>query len=229
MRIRSTFLKKFYTNPEKIIAEIQGLIAPDEPTGSMILGTIMHEYLFENIKNFEEKTKGKGKEFSKNEDDKILLNPDTIDLVEDIKKAVTPFLEKNKLLENSEIEKDFRCDYGFDHFLTAKPDVLKDGYIYDLKTVGGINWRSTQEGWSWAYEKNLWDIQLAHYSMVLKNNGYDIKGGVFICVSKDKPHQIACIKINKEKFAQEKHVNILENFIKEVEKSAVLEPKYFTL
>ena len=98
--------------------------------------------------------------------------------------ALSASKESSALLDGGQVEVSFIGDGE-----RVRPDLItSDGWIVDLKTVGGSSdLPLTPENFAREYWNNGYDVQMYMYDKLVRAAGLDIKGFIFLCVDAKIP------------------------------------------
>lgn len=202
-RINASLLKQALISPLHALRCMQGV--QSKPSDSMRLGTAVHTWFLErerfgndytlDVERYQRRTGEHNAGDIKTDDDgspKLSLAcPDGVLTGEYAKRfqAMTDALAQSEraqaLLDGG------RCEVElFTDAYKAKLDLItSDGWLVDLKTVGGgaddMPLRSdsfAREFWRLGY-----DVQMYHYDLMAKANGIDANGFIFLCVDAKIP------------------------------------------
>ncbi len=182
--VGSTELKQMSLSPKHFYKAWKG--DPTEATEAMETGTLLHDLLLEqNVDKYcarplnekGELVRSNSKEYAAFLANNVGKTPIRPELHSNLYEALTAFTENKtamKMLSGARIEHSF---YSVDHEsgikVKARPDILGDGYLVDLKTVTG-----TLENFERTIFNNNFDFQLCHYGEVVeeKINDYYLIG-----------------------------------------------------
>ena len=98
--------------------------------------------------------------------------------------ALSASKESSALLDGGQVEVSFIGDGE-----RVRPDLItSDGWIVDLKTVGGSSELPlTPENFAREFWNNGYDVQMYMYDKLVRAAGLDIKGFIFLCVDAKIP------------------------------------------
>lgn len=201
-------IKEFLKSPAHYLASTE---KTSEPTKAMLFGSAFHAMMLQqNPKDFyavklkvDGRTK-EGKEYNLNFEQenagKIVIDVTEEATLTAMKESIFAHeVAFNLLKESTHKETAVFGDYDFNQDnpvvrLKGLVDLYNEnnGVICDLKTCED----ASPHGFRKAIWDRRYDIQVVHYSWLLKNAGKPVSDFVFICVEKEAPYAVGCYRIS---------------------------------
>ena len=197
-------LKYFLITPAHYLASTEEQI---EPTKAMQFGTAFHAHLLQSnpeehyaVKN---KVDGRSKEgkayneqFALENAGKVVIDSDEKSKIVCMAEEVMGHATAGKLMQ-SLTHREFAV-FGTNHGIRLKG--LIDGYDEETGTIVDI--KTAEDASPKGFRKAVWDrrydIQVVHYTWLLKNAGKPVNAFYFIAVEKEAPYAVGVYKISAD-------------------------------